>query len=630
MSGDLTIICEPQDVRVLINKEAKFTVEVLGSKPVYTWYRNGAAIPGATKRTYRIDSVQESDNGAQFYCVITNNSCSGGGMVTTRTATLTVSTCAPSVTRQPVSQTVVAGCKAKFTIEVDSPCCDVQYTWYVNGVSVCASGKRGNTLIVETNSASPASSSIYCVATNSYGTVTSNTVTLTVTNGTTPPIGILPVITTQPTSVSANVGAKPTLAVIASNATSYQWMVQSMGSGSPVAVVGATSSTYTVLPLMSTNDGDVYTVVVSNSAGSVTSNSAVVRVVSNPVISQQPVDQAILVGQSAVFSVMASGTSPINYQWYVANPTTGESAPISGANTPSYTTPIMSSMMPSTPYYCVVTNPMGSVTSNRAYLSVGLIGSAPIVTSPPRSTTVQVNSQAVFSVSVTGAAPITYRWFVGGIEQVGVNSSTLTYGPVTTADTNKNVYVIATNSYGTATSASAVLTVSSTNDPSFTTQPSSVTVKSGAGISFTAVAQGTQPITYQWYNQNGPISGATSSTYTISRATTANNGWRLFATATNTQGMATSATATLTVKRDFTWLWVLLGALAFIILLVVILVLIFAPKRKTVVIDQRPTQAPVPPQRPAPAPQQAPLAQDQVQINTRRATKIVTSGGQVV
>jgi hypothetical protein len=92
------------------------------------------------------------------------------------------------------------------------------------------------------------------------------------------------------------------------------------------------------------------------------------------------------------------------------------------------------------------------------------------------------------------------------------------------------------------------LSISSTGTaPAITTQPSSATVNTGASVTFSVVASGTSPLTYQWYKSSSPISGATSASYTISSAATSDAG-NYSVVVTNALGTATSSTATLTVN----------------------------------------------------------------------------------
>ena len=83
-----------------------------------------------------------------------------------------------------------------------------------------------------------------------------------------------------------------------------------------------------------------------------------------PAITTQPASQTILVGQSAKFSVIASGSTPLAYQWYK------QGAMIGGATYATYTTPATTSADSGATFYVTVTNSAGSATSNPATLTV--------------------------------------------------------------------------------------------------------------------------------------------------------------------------------------------------------------------------------------------------------------------
>jgi outer membrane protein assembly factor BamB len=87
-----------------------------------------------------------------------------------------------------------------------------------------------------------------------------------------------------------------------------------------------------------------------------------------PAISAQPANQAATVGQSATFSVTATGTAPLAYQWQKNN------ASINGAISASYTTPATVSRDSGATFRVTVTNSAGSVTSNSATLTVNPMG----------------------------------------------------------------------------------------------------------------------------------------------------------------------------------------------------------------------------------------------------------------
>ena len=123
-----------------------------------------------------------------------------------------------------------------------------------------------------------------------------------------------PVVTAQPASQVVLVGQSATFSVAITGTIpiSYQWN----RNGAPIG--GATSASYTTAATTSADNGATFSVVVSNSAGSVTSNNATLTVSATavaPVVTVQPTDGVATAGQGVTFSVAVSGTSPLSYQW---------------------------------------------------------------------------------------------------------------------------------------------------------------------------------------------------------------------------------------------------------------------------------------------------------------------------
>ena len=83
-----------------------------------------------------------------------------------------------------------------------------------------------------------------------------------------------------------------------------------------------------------------------------------------PSITTQPTAQSVVLGQPATFTVTATGTAPLSYQWQKGG------APISGATGASYTTPATAQSDSGSTFTVVVTDAAGSVTSNSAALNV--------------------------------------------------------------------------------------------------------------------------------------------------------------------------------------------------------------------------------------------------------------------
>src|SRR6266576_3853118 len=264
-----------------------------------------------------------------------------------------------------------------------------------------------------------------------------------------------PSITTQPASQTVTTGQTATFSVVAAGTAplSYQWMKGG------TTIRGATSSSYTTQPTTSGDNGSQFTVMVSNTVGSVTSNSATLTVSATaaaPSITTQPASQTVTAGQTATFSVIAAGTAPLSYRWMKGGAT------ISGETSSSYTTPPTTSGDNGSQFTVMVSNPVGSATSNAATLTVSATAVAPSITTQPASQTVTAGQTATFSVVATGTPLLSYQWMKGGTTISGATSSSYTTPPTTSADNNSQFTVMVSNIAGSVTSNPATLTVNST------------------------------------------------------------------------------------------------------------------------------------------------------------------------
>ena len=88
----------------------------------------------------------------------------------------------------------------------------------------------------------------------------------------------------------------------------------------------------------------------------------------------------------------------------------------------------------------------------------------------------------------------------------------------------------------------------STAAPAITTQPVSQTVTAGQTATFSVVASGTAPLSYQWQKNGANIAGATGTSYTTPATATTDSGSTFDVVVSNTAGSATSNAATLTVN----------------------------------------------------------------------------------
>src|SRR5260221_675135 len=270
-----------------------------------------------------------------------------------------------------------------------------------------------------------------------------------------------------------------------------------------------------------------------------TGNTAAVA----PTITAQPVSQTVTAGQTASFTVVATGTAPLNYQWQKGG------VNIAGATAASYTTPATTTSDNGATFAVVVSNTAGTVTSGAAALTVNAAAVAPTITMQPVSQAVTAGQTASFTVVATGTAPLNYQWQKSGVNIAGATAASYTTPATTTSDNGASFAVVVSNTAGAVTSAAATLTVNAAAvAPTITAQPVSQTVTAGQTASFTVVATGTAPLSYQWQKSGVNIAGATAVTYTTPATTTSDNGATFRVVVSNTAGTVTSAAAALTVN----------------------------------------------------------------------------------
>ena len=265
-----------------------------------------------------------------------------------------------------------------------------------------------------------------------------------------------------------------------------------------------------------------------------------------PSITTQPANQTVTVGQMATFSVVATGTAPLSYQWQK------NGVNISGATAANYTTPATTTADNSTQYKVTVSNAAGTVTSAAATLTVNAVAVAPTITTQPMNQTVTVGQMATFSVLAAGTTPLSYQWQKNGVNISGATAAIYTTPATTTADNNAQYKVTVSNTAGTVTSAAATLTVNAAAvAPTITTQPVNQTVTVGQTATFSVVAAGTTPLSYQWQKVVGATVtnvGTNSTVFTITATTPADNGAKFHVKVSNAVGNVTSSDATLTVN----------------------------------------------------------------------------------
>ncbi len=182
-----------------------------------------------------------------------------------------------------------------------------------------------------------------------------------------------------------------------------------------------------------------------------------------PSIAQQPSSQTVAPGGIAHFTLVPGGTSPLGYQWRKNNVNLSDAGHYSGSRTVTLTISGADSNDAAS-YRCVVTNAYGSITSSPAALTVASVPYPPAITQQPSNQVALLGGTATFTVAATGLEPLAYQWQKnnGNLSNGGhYSGSTNPVLTIATADDNDaaSYRCVVTNTHGTATSASATLTI---------------------------------------------------------------------------------------------------------------------------------------------------------------------------
>ncbi len=564
LTVDASPVMTAQPVSDTVNPggTATFTAAASGNPaPSVQWQQstNGGAtwsnISGATSIMLTLNNVSLSENGYEYMAFFTNSS----GITESSTATLTVTVAAtlPTVTTQPVSETVNAGGTATFTAAAGgNPAPSVQWQQSTNGGATWnnISGATSTTLTLNNVNSSQNGYEYLAVFTNSAGSTTSAAATLTV-----PAVATLPTVTTQPVGEAVNAGGTATFTAAAGGnpPPSVQWQQSTNGGATWSNISGATSTTLTLNIVVLSQNGYEYAAVFTNSAGSAISSAATLTVDASPVMTAQPVSDTVNPGGTATFTAAASGNPAPSVQWQQSTNGGATWSNISGATSIMLTLNNVSLSENGYEYMAFFTNSSGITVSSAATLTVTTVATAPTVTTQPVSETVNAGGTATFTAAAGGNPAPSVQWQQstnGGATWSnisGATSTTLALNNVVSSANGYEYLAVFTNSAGIAISSAATLSVDSL--PAVTAQPVSVMVNAGGTATFTAAAGGNPTPTVQWrQSTNGGdtwtnIGGATSATFTLNNVVSSQNGYECQAVFTNSVGSAASNAATLTI-----------------------------------------------------------------------------------
>jgi autotransporter-associated beta strand protein len=527
----------PTDQSVTATQQVSFSVVASGVPAVsYQWQVSldtgktwNSVASGGTAATYSFTTAS-ADNAKKFRCIVSNG-C--GSAATSLAALLTV--CTPPSVATLGNINTTAGLLDTFTI-VPSGTPSFQFQWQsssdggttwqnipgqtnVQYIFTAASGLNGYKYRCSVTSTS------ICGSTP----VLSNAATLTVC---TPPA-----ITTQPVSLPLKqVGdsAKFTV-VVGALVTSpvYQWQRSPDGSTWTNATEAVSTAATYAFVVTASDTGAFFHCAISNGCGSLNSNIVSLSGCTPP-STTNPASQTFTANTQATFSVTATGTGTLTYQWQ--DSVGGTWTPVaSGGTAASYSFTALSSMS-GMKFRCIVTGSCG-VPAVSASATLTVCTPPTTISSQPASQTKMVGDNVVFGVTIPGdVTSPQYQW------QDSIAGSTWLPAPGTSAaapsctvavvagDNGAQFRCVISNTCGTLTSNPATLTICT--QPVITTQPANLNAVAGLAASFTVAASGTGTPAYQWQDSvqtgvwvNVPSNG-NAATYTFSPVLASQDGWR--------------------------------------------------------------------------------------------------------
>ena len=506
-----------------------------GTTPGYQWKKNGVNIAGATNATYTNSALV---NGDVITLQLTSNAaCASSSTVLSNAITMIVSAAVtPSVSIVADATTVCSNTSVNFTATPTNGGTTPTYQWKKNGVNIGGATSATYTLTSPTNNDAISvvmTSNANCTSTT---VANSNTVTITVTSGLTPTVSIAADATSICSGTTVNFTSTPTNG---GTTPTYQWKKNG------VNISGATSATYA---LTSPINGDIISLVMTSNAGCTStptaiSNNVTLAVTSlvTPTVAITASGTTVCSGTSVQFtsSITNGGSSPL-YQWKK------NGVNISGATASTYTT---NALVTGDVITLQLTSnaicPSSTVVASNAVTMTVTASVTPSVSIAADVSTVCANTAVNFAATPTnGGTTPTFQWKKNGVNITGATSSTYTLstpanGDVITVVMTSNATCASTT---TATSNAVTVTVTTAVTPSLSIAANNTTVCSGTAVNFTATPTngGTTP-TYQWKKNGVNITGATSSTYTL---TTPANGDVITVVMTSNATCASTTTAT--------------------------------------------------------------------------------------
>jgi fibronectin-binding autotransporter adhesin len=514
-----TISTAPTALSILEGGSGQLSVTATGTEPLnYEWKRNGAVLSGGTGAVLALSNASIATAGSYTVRVWNEH-----GSQTSEPVLVSVNVPA-TISSEPTGLSIVQGGGGQLSVTA-SGTEPLNYEWRRDGVVL----SEGSGAVLALANAGVNTAGSYTVRVwNEYGSQTSSPVTVNVNYP--PSLVLVP----GAREVSPGATIQWSVGVTGTQPFTFSWF---KNGNTPISVNAVTtsggSSTLTLVNV-GTVDAGSYHVTVSNMAGFVTTTPVRLTVGSPPAVLGQPLSRSVLAGSTGFFTVTASGTAPLSYQWRKAG------VPISGGTSASLTLP-NAQPTDAAVYDCVILNPLGSATSAPATLTVQV---PPSIETSPTGGSVLAGGSLTLRVTAVGDQTLTYLWRRNGVAVLNGTNASLQLLNASVADDGQYDCVVS-NAFGSVTSAAASVQVKV--PPALQTPPQSTAAISGGSASFSVLATGTAPLSYQWRRNGQALPQATEATLHL-RGLKAEDAAAYDCVITNEAGSLTSPAASLTVQ----------------------------------------------------------------------------------
>jgi hypothetical protein len=277
-------------------------------------------------------------------------------------------------------------------------------------------------------------------------------------------------ITTQPAAQEVTEGETATFTAAAAGipTPTVQWQLSTNGGGTWSDVSGATSDTLDVEHTATAKSGDEYQAVFTNEVSKATTTAATLTVNAlkeAPVVTENPADKAVLVGEDTVFEAAASGLPAPTVQWQLSTDGGGTWSDVPGATAGTLTVPGATTSENGYEYRAVFTNEVSSATTTAATLTVSIKSEAPQVTENPVDKGVVAGEDAAFEAAASGLPTPTVQWQLstdGGVswsDLPGATSAVLTVEHTTVSESGYEYRAVFTNEVSIVETTAATLNV---------------------------------------------------------------------------------------------------------------------------------------------------------------------------